>query len=168
MTTAPPGLSPPSAPPPPRSWASRNLVWIIVGSVLVTVVLCGGCLGVGIWQLMGVFRNHPAAKTAVAQAQADPRVTAITGTPLEAGRFLSAQFSATAGKTTVSMDIPVSGPAGSGWLRINAVQTGPAGAWSFNRLVFEPKGGQPIDINMPPPLPPEVAPSPAESPPGGS
>ncbi|CAG0976522.1 hypothetical protein PHYC_01532 [Phycisphaerales bacterium] len=158
----PPASTPPhGAPPlPARSWAARNLVWLIIGGVLAVVIGCGGCFGWVVWNFMGALRDHPAASEALARAAADPRVTAITGTPLEAGRFVTGQFSAGGGSGAVSLNMPVHGPSGSGWLRLDAAQGGPATPWKFNRLVFEPRDGPAIDLRIPPPAEPP--------PPGGS
>ncbi len=137
------------APPKRKGWMARNAVWLIIVAVLLVVGVGVTCVGGIIWSAMGALRDHPATVSAMKQAQEDPRVIAILGTPIDVSRLMQAQFSASGGVTTMTVSCPISGPKGSGTLSFAATQTA-GGPWTFSQLsVTIRNGGSVIDLLKP-------------------
>lgn len=146
---------------PKKSWLARNAVWLIIVTILLLVCAGFTCIGGVIWSAMGAIRDHPASVSARERAQADPRVVAILGTPIEAGYLVQAQYNSSGGTTVMTLTCPISGPKAEGELAFAATQN-PDSTWTYTRLtVTISNGGSVIDLLAPAvPVPEEVAPVP--------
>ncbi|MEM8960602.1 MAG: cytochrome c oxidase assembly factor Coa1 family protein [Acidobacteriota bacterium] len=122
-----------------RPWYESPWTWIIG---------CGGCSclllilspfllvgGVGVGAL-GSLRNLDVVKDAVQLAEADERVQAALGTPLERGWLPQGSINLTNGEGEADMSIPVEGPKGKGVVHFQAVQNG-GDSWRFDILEVE-------------------------------
>lgn len=135
------------------------MVALIIAGVVLVVVVVASCAGGAVYVAMRAFRDHGAAKQALADAQADPRVAAILGAPLEQGWLVQANLSSVNGVETITMSFPVHGPKGDGRVDLTASGT-PQGGWAFSRKTLTiGHGGSVIDLLTP------AIPSPEQSPP---
>src|SRR5215207_3583660 len=87
-------LGQPPFPPPPssprqRGWFARNWKWFLPLIVIGPIVLCCGGVSAIFGGVFGMMKSSEPYKHAVRQAQADPRVTAVLGTPVEPRFFVS-------------------------------------------------------------------------------
>ena len=98
---------------------------------------------IGAFSLIKGIKNSQATQLAVRTAEQNPQVTAITGSPLTVGTFVSGSINTdtTGGKAVLG--IPVSGPQGRGTLSVNEERY--RGSWRIWRLTF-----QPADVSNPP------------------
>lgn len=114
-----------------------------------------GCLGVlvmGCLLVAGVFVtisvalcSSDAYQLAVAAAQREPSVTAELGAPVRAGWLTTGQVSVAGSVGEASLEIPLSGPRGSGTLSARAHKS--AGKWTFSHLnVRIPGRSAPLDL----------------------
>jgi Cytochrome oxidase complex assembly protein 1 len=124
----------PQVNPPQRGWFGRNWVWVIpVGCILPLILCCGGGTAlffVGLSQL----KASESYKEAVAKARANPEVKAALGEPITEGFLTNFNFDADPSKGHMDLNIPLSGPNGSGTLF--AVSHVSDGKWVFTKLEF--------------------------------
>ncbi len=115
----------------------------------------GGCLGAVITTLLGIacfvglgggilffimsqFRSSPVFTEALKAAQADPRVVAELGTPIEAGWLIMGSLEEQGISGDASLSIPISGPRNSGTLYAAARKGN--GVWQFYTLAVQING----------------------------
>lgn len=102
---------------------------------------CAGCIilpiavvsifGVGVF---GFLRSSDAFQLAIEQARNHPEVIQRLGEPIEAGWIVSGNLQIDDKTSRADMQIPVSGPDGSGKLHVKARKID--GEWSFEELVL--------------------------------
>lgn len=125
------------------------------GSRNVPLAIGLGCFGVlvmGCLFIAGVFviasaamRSSDAYQLALAAAQREPSVVARLGTPVRAGWFTTGHTSVAGPRGEASLEIPISGPRGSGTVTVRANKS--AGKWSFSCLSVAISGrSTPIDL----------------------
>ncbi len=114
---------------------SSVIGFLALGAALVIVVV-----------VFSMLRSSDVVTEAVALAEADGRATAALGTPIEVGWLVSGSMSTDgAGNGYASLNVPVSGPQGSGQLRLVAHKSG--GEWEFSSLTIAIKAtGETIDL----------------------
>ncbi len=139
-------MSVPGAEPVPSRKPSRIRPLFLIGGVTALIVVGLSCvLGILLF-VFGLLRDHTTTQQAVRLAEADARVTAVTGTPLTTGRFVTGQVSTNNGVGSANLSVPVSGPKGSGTISLAAAQDG-QGNWVYSKLVFTPAaGGAVVDL----------------------
>jgi hypothetical protein len=100
---------------------------------------CFGVLVMGCLLIVGIFviantamRSSEAYQLALAAAQREPSVTAVLGAPVRAGWLTTGQVNVAGASGDASLEIPISGPRGSGTLAVRAHKS--AGKWSFSSL----------------------------------
>lgn len=150
MESTPPPL--PSTPPPipsqpPRSnWWSRNWKWFVPTGCF-TFVALGVAFVVCIFFLVfSVLKSTDVYKTAFARAKNDPRVTAVFGTPIHDGMFVSGNTRVSGGSGTAEFAIPISGPKDKGTIYVGATRSN--GDWLFLKLLVKVNStGETIDLN---------------------
>jgi hypothetical protein len=87
----------------------------------------------------GTAKTTDAYKESMARVRANPQVKEALGEPIEAGNVLnntSVQISGNSG--SLSAEVPLSGPKGSGMLYVIGEQTD--GRWSYSRMEVEIPG----------------------------
>lgn len=134
--------------PPPRSWAARHWVLLIVLGVVLIVLLAGGGVTWFVFQIFAMMRNHPAAQQGVAIAQVDPQVIAAIGQPITLGPVVGGNIGARNGVQVADLQLSLRGPKGNGTLWLRAAGSGTT--WTFDRLEFSPNGGRMFDVARPP------------------
>lgn len=99
-----------------------------------------------VWFFMRLGMKSLGAYTiAVHRAEADARVTAVTGTPLKEGLLVMGSFNVNGASGRAELAIPMSGPRGKGTIYLVAAQS--AGEWRFSTLVFQvDPSGERIDL----------------------
>ncbi|MBV9128516.1 MAG: hypothetical protein JO117_10575 [Verrucomicrobia bacterium] len=140
----PPGYYPPQ-PAPRRGWWSRNWLWFVptgcVGLLLLLVAFVLMIVSV----VFGAIKSSDAYKTALARAQADPRVIEALGTPILAGWAVTGSVNVNPAGGNADLNIPISGPKGAG--AIDAHATKDNGAWNYSKLTVQIKNtGDVIDL----------------------
>lgn len=137
---------PPPLPTGPerRGWWQRHLRWAVPLLALACLALAGAFV-YGILSLVGgAMRDNDAYRIAMAQAAADPRLTAAIGTPIEHDGLISGQFF-TGAQSRASLRIPVSGPRGEATVFVEAETR--LGVWRFVVLSVTVDGADtPFDL----------------------
>ncbi len=143
-----PGFGSRAQPPPPemaavahrpRSWWSRHWKWVVPGVVLTPVLFCGGLLTLVFSVGFSALKNEWYYEQAVARTRANAEVTAVLGTPIDAG-FPSGNIDRTGRSGHADLSIPISGPDGKGTIHLVAEKSD--GQWSFSTLevAIQPTG----------------------------
>lgn len=95
--------------------------------------------------VFGALKSSDAYKTALARAEADPRVTSALGAPIAAGFFVSGNTNVSGSSGQADLTVPISGPNGKGTIYLVASKF--AGEWTFSKLIVEvEKTGEKIDL----------------------
>lgn len=154
----PPPFGPPQPPPPPppvfgdpTQVQSENRAAVKKG----VLFGCGGCglfiaviLGFVACILLIVFtsmKSTDAYAEAVTRAKASVRVKTELGEPLETGWFTSGSVNVNGAGGHANLNIPLSGPKGSGTLHLEADKR--SGQWHFRVLTVTVDGsGKEIDL----------------------
>jgi hypothetical protein len=118
----------------------------IAGVGIVTIILsCLGALAAIAACVAGVlflttstFTSSDVYKEALAAAQNDPDVQAALGTPIEAGAFVTGSMETQGLSGDASLNIPISGPKGSGTIFASARREN--GEWIFYTLAVQIDG----------------------------
>ena len=123
----------------PRSWWGRNWKWVVPVVVLTPVLSCGGLLTLVFSVAFSAIKNEGFYEQAVARTRANAGVTAILGTPVDAG-FPSGNLNRRGPFGHADLSIPISGPDGKGTIYLVAEKS--AGRWSFSTLkvAIQPTG----------------------------
>jgi hypothetical protein len=138
------GAGPAGAASPEREkgWWQRNWKWVVpAASLVLLAAFVGGVLAL----VVGVFRSSDVYQEALARVRAHPEVVAYLGQPVEPGFLPSGSINISGSGGDARLEIPVSGPKGSGTIYLEAKRE--AGEWQYSRLLFVGSGGQPrIDM----------------------
>jgi hypothetical protein len=95
------------------------------------------------------MRSATPYKDGLARAQADPRVLAVLGKPVEPRWFMSGKIHTTGASGFCNIDIPLKGSKQNGSVHVVGSKEG--GRWSYDRMIMTPERGDPIDLLEPPP-----------------
>ncbi len=143
-----PGFGSRGQPPPsemaavahrPRNWWSRNWKWVVPVVVLTPVLFCGGLLTLVFSVGYSALKNQWFYEQAVTRMRANAEVTAILGTPVDAG-FPMGELGRSGRGRHADVSIPISGPDGKGTIYLIAEKSD--GQWSFSALkvAIQPTG----------------------------
>ncbi len=136
--------------PPQKGWFGRNWLWFLPVGCLSLLALIALFVGGIVFFVFGVLKSSDVYKTAVAQAKANPRVTAALGTPISEGTVLSGSINTSGDTGNANLNIPISGPKGKGTIFVTASKSG--GIWYYSKMNVHVDGtGEEIDINEPSP-----------------
>jgi hypothetical protein len=128
-----------------RGWWRRNWFWVVPVGCLVPVAVCGGGIALIFALALGALKSSDAYKQAVAQAREHPAVQVALGTPITEGAFTSGSLNINNNAGEADLQIPLSGPKGSGSL--HAVASLAGGKWTFSSLVLDDaSSGEHIDV----------------------
>ncbi len=115
--------------------------------VLPPVPFCGGLLTLVVSVGFSAIKNEWYYEQAVARTRANAEVTAILGTPVDAG-FPVGNMDISGRSGHADLSIPISGPDGKGTIYLVAEKSD--GQWSFTTLeVAIPPTGELIDLMGP-------------------
>jgi len=136
----------PSARPTEDGWWSRNWKWfvpvVIIGGL---AALAAAVLGIAT-MVFGMMKSSDAYKTAVLRANNDPRVISAMGAPVTEGLLVTGNINLNNDSGAANLAIPLSGPKGSGVIRVEATKSG--GVWTYSTLEVVVAGtGEKIDLN---------------------
>ena len=132
----------PPAPPPQRSWWSRNWKWALPVGCICPILLCGGG-GLAFFFIIygavtGAIKALTPTSEGMARARANPEVVAALGEPIESGLLISGSINVNGSSGDVDVSIPISGPKGSGTLYVVGTRSG--GRWQYSRMDVEIPG----------------------------
>lgn len=126
-------------------WFSRNWKWMVPLLVVGACCVCTGLLGAIFAAVTGAIRSSDVYQYTLQKASHDPRVTAVTGEPVEAGMMASGSVNTSNDSGQANLSIPIHGPRGAGRVSVTAHKAG--GAWTYNTMVFQPDGAAaPINL----------------------
>ena len=105
-------------------------------------MLCGGAVAIFVFAIFGTVstavRNSDAYQVGMAQARANPQVVAALGEPIESGWMIQGSINVNGQSGDVDVQIPISGPKGSGTLYVVGRRS--AGRWQYSTMAVEVPG----------------------------
>lgn len=122
---------------------SKSMKWgLSAGCILplCCLIFVGGLTGI----ILTVIRNSDVTAEAIAVIQADPYVRDTLGEPVEIGWFITGNVEVNGDSGYASLNIPVSGPRGSGGVIVDATRSG--GNWGFDAMMFAADGEEAVDL----------------------
>lgn len=128
---------PPRTASAPRSTARILLIAFgIAGAVI-------ACFAVAlVFGLAALMRSSEAYTTGLARAQADTRVIALLGTPVEGGRFVLGNIQTSTSSGEASIEFSLEGPRGEARILVEGSRRG--GRWTWERMEVVPAGDAPV------------------------
>lgn len=119
----------------PASRKSGDKTAKIVILIIVLLVIAGFCFFAGIFYfVMRMMTSNGAYQGALEKTRKSPEVVATLGEPIEPGLFTSGNINTSNDFGRANLSIPVSGPKGSGTVRVVAEMQ--MGVWKFTHLDF--------------------------------
>ena len=94
--------------------------------------------------VFAALRSAEPYKDGVARAQADPRVRAALGAPVEPGWLVSGSIHTENRSGDCDLSIALKGSKQNGRLRV--IGTKDDGRWTYTRMTVRPDSGPPIDL----------------------
>jgi len=99
--------------------------------LLVVLAIAGGAFL--FFGVIGVIKNSEGYKTALTAAQNNAEVQEALGTPIKDGFMPSGSANKDNGNASIDVDIPISGPKGSGHIHYKATAD-PSGKWNAEQF----------------------------------
>ncbi|MEM9915006.1 MAG: cytochrome c oxidase assembly factor Coa1 family protein [Planctomycetota bacterium] len=139
----------PQAQPTRRSWWSRNWKWFLPLVVIAPVFTCLGVVTLLVSLVFGLLKGSEPFEYSLATVQADPRVQAELGTPIESAFLVSGSINLSGSSGDADLSYDVSGPNGSATVYVVATKS--AGVWQYSDLVADVHAtGTRIDLQTTP------------------
>jgi hypothetical protein len=130
---------------PQKSWFGRNWFWVVPLGCLGPLVGCGGLIAVVFSLVFGMIKSSAPYTESLAAAQADTRVQAALGQPIEPGFFVTGNINTSGSSGHADIAYEITGPQGTATVLAVADKT--AGTWTFTTLEVQPGGsGERIDL----------------------
>lgn len=120
-----------TAPPPPQKTSTGKIVLFAGCGCLGLVALVVAGVAIIFFSVFGAIKSSDAYSETVALVQSHPEAVAALGEPVTPGFWLTGSINFNNGEGSADLTIPVSGPKGSGTLRIVADKPGGAAAWQY-------------------------------------
>lgn len=138
MTT--PKLCPDISKPVRSGKSSSTLVIVIVLLLLVglPVCTCGGCVATIFFGVSAAIKSSEPYERALAEAQNSAEVRDLIGEPVSAGFLVSGSINVDQDGGECDIQVPISGPKGSGTVRIRGTRQG--GTWTYQEIAAEING----------------------------
>ena len=129
----------------PKAASGRNLP-LTIGLGCFGLLVVAGIFIAGVLTIASTaMRSSDAYQLALAAAQREPSVTAALGAPVSAGWLTTGQVNVTGSSGYANLEIPISGPHGSGKIAVHANKS--AGKWTFSSLNVHISGrSTPLDL----------------------
>jgi len=108
----------------------RNWKWVVPVMVAVGVAGIVGFIAL----IFGIMKSSDAYTGALAQVQASPAAAVALGSPIKDSFYVLGSISLSNSSGQADLQIPVSGPKGSGTVYVVAAKS--LGSWHFNQLVL--------------------------------
>lgn len=130
--------------PMKKSWVERHPLWKIPLGLL-TILLLMLLFGIVLFTVVTTsFRHSDVYRQAMRIATNDPQVREQLGEPIKAAWAVSGELNVAGSTGHANLSIPISGPHGSGVIRVVADKSG---VWRFSCLEVEMKlGPEKIDL----------------------
>jgi len=115
-----------------KNWLERNWKWAVPTGCLGMLALFAAGIALLVYLLFGMIRDSEVCREAIARARGSQALVEALGTPIEIGWWVSGSINTRGGAGDAELEVPLSGPKGSGTLSLKAVRR--AGMWSFSVL----------------------------------
>jgi Cytochrome oxidase complex assembly protein 1 len=122
--------------PPARSWWGRNWKWVVPVGCLTPILVCGGIFTLIVTLVFGLIKSSDPYTDSLASLSADPRVTAVLGTPIEPGFLVTGNINLSGSSGQADISYRVSGPLDSAAVYVISEKS--AGQWSYTTFVVQP------------------------------
>jgi hypothetical protein len=124
-----------------RAGSKSNTLIIVIVLLLAVglpVCTCGGCVASVFFGLNAAIQSSEPYRHGLAEAQNNPQIRELLGEPIAAGYLVNGSINLENDGGQCDMTVPISGPKGSGTIRIRGTRVG--GTWSYEELSAEANG----------------------------
>lgn len=128
----------------PKNWLERNWKWAVPTGCLSMLLLFAAGIALLAYLVFGMIRNSEVCKEAIARARSSQALVDALGTPIEVGWWVSGSINTSGPSGSAELEVPLSGPKGSGTLYLKAIKQ--AGEWTFSVLVVELEDKRRVDL----------------------
>ena len=121
----------------------------LIGCGCLGLILIGILIGGGIFYGVGkALKSNDPYRDSIAAVGTNPDAIAALGEPIEPGFFPSGSINSNNGVGDVDFSIPVSGPKGSGTIRVKGTKASGSAPWVYEVWDLTVEGGsQPIPLS---------------------
>lgn len=127
----------------PKGCLGRNWKWMLPVGCLGLLLGVAALVGVIVFVAMSAVKTSEVYKGALGVAQTHPAAIERLGQPIKDGMFVTGNVKFDGSGGNANLEIPLSGPKGSGRLYVRAVN--PDGAWMYERLDLV-AGGETVSL----------------------
>lgn len=117
--------------------------WIAIGCAIF-VIAGASFVAAIVLVVFGALRASDPYKDSLRRAQADPRVIAALGSPIEPGFWMTGSIQVENDEGTVNMEYTIKGPKKGARLRVAGTKE--RGRWYYQQMVVAPKDAADIDL----------------------
>jgi hypothetical protein len=133
-----------------QGWLAKNWVWFVPVGSIGLILLCVGSIFLLFLALFQGFKSSDVYQLALEKTRAHPEAVAALGEPIETGFFVTGSIENRGKAGDAELEIPVSGPRGSGTIHAVAVKV--RGRWEFRTLeLILQETGERVDLTSRPP-----------------
>lgn len=130
---------------PQPSWWKRNWKWVVpVGGCLSLIILLIVFVGSIFYGVTSMLEGSQPYEYALEKINQDDAITRVLGAPILKDGMIQGSYNSNNGSKTADMQIPVSGPNGTGVLFVKA--TGEDDNWTYDVIRVEIKDDESIDL----------------------
>lgn len=123
----------PAADPALTEKSSGGKVALFIGCGCLTVLALGaGFVALLVFGIFGAMKKSDAYRDTVALVQSHPAAIEAMGEPIEPGFWLTGSINFNNGAGDADLTIPVSGPTGSGEIRVIAAKASGDDPWTYS------------------------------------
>lgn len=132
---------PPGQIPPQEKKSSTGKIVAFVGCGCLGLIAIGAIfIGVIVFGAAKMMKASDAYKDTIAVVQSNPAAIEALGEPIEPGFFVSGSVNINNGEGTADLTIPVSGPKGSGDIRVKAEKPSGSPTWIYSTRELQVAG----------------------------
>jgi TonB family protein len=110
-------------PQPRPGWWTRNWKWFVPVTLVCAVILGVAIIALIATVVLGSIKSSVPYTRALAQAKADPTLTAEMGSPIDAGWYVTGSIRSTGQNSFADLTFPIHGPNKSGTLHVIALKS---------------------------------------------
>lgn len=139
-----------AAPVPEKKTSTGKIVAFVGCGCLGLIALMIAGVAILFFGIMGVIKKSDAYSDTLALVQSHPEAIAALGEPIEPGFMLMGNISIENGEGAADLTIPVSGPRGSGTMRVVADKSSGSSSWNYTTRELRLDGGDAAVIQLTP------------------
>ncbi|MEO0525848.1 MAG: cytochrome c oxidase assembly factor Coa1 family protein [Bacteroidota bacterium] len=130
---------------PQPSWWKRNWKWVVpAGGCLSLILVLVFFIGYLVYGVSNIFSGSEPYEYAFEKINNDEQIVGLLGAPIEKDGMVKGSINWNNGEKKADMEIPITGPKGTGTLYINA--SGNGDGWIYHEIKVTIKDNEAFDL----------------------